>query len=44
MATKHKSSKQKISAKDREENRKFLIVLAVTTLFLILLMYFIFVA
>jgi hypothetical protein len=42
MTTKHKSSKQKISAKDREGNRKFLLVVAIATLALMLLMYFIF--
>jgi RsiW-degrading membrane proteinase PrsW (M82 family) len=43
MASKQKLTKQKISAKDREDNRKFLIVLAVATLVLMLLMYFIYV-
>lgn len=42
MSTKHRTPKQKISAKDREDNRKFLIVLAVATVALMLLMYFIF--
>lgn len=42
MATKHKTPKQKITAKDREDNRKFLIVLAIATVALMLLMYFIF--
>ena len=42
MATKQKLTKQKISVKDREDNRKFLIVLAVATVALMLLMYFIF--
>jgi hypothetical protein len=43
MATKQKLTKQKISAKDREDNRKFLIVLGIATLVLVALMYFIFV-
>ena len=42
MSTKHKSTKQKITVKDREDNRKFLIVLAIATIALMLLMYFIF--
>ncbi len=42
MSTKHRSTKEKISAKDREDNRKFLIVLALATVALMLLMYFIF--
>jgi hypothetical protein len=42
MATKHKTPKQKITAKDREDNRKFLLVLAIATVVLMLLMYFIF--
>jgi hypothetical protein len=42
MATKQKLTKEKISAKDREDNRKFLFVLAVATAVLMLLMYFIF--
>jgi RsiW-degrading membrane proteinase PrsW (M82 family) len=43
MATKQRAPKQKITAKEREENRKFLIVVAVATLVLMLLMYFIYV-
>ena len=43
MTTKHRSPKQKISIKDREDNRKFLLVLAIATVVLMLLMYFIFV-
>lgn len=42
MATKQKLTKEKISAKDREDNRKFFLVLAVATALLMLLMYFIF--
>lgn len=42
MSIKHKSTKQKISAKDREDNRKFFIVLGLATVALMLLMYFIF--
>jgi hypothetical protein len=44
MTTKHKTSKRQSFAKqDKEDNRKFLIVLAVATLALMLLMYIIFV-
>ena len=43
MAAKQKLTKQKISAKDREDNRKFLIVVAIATVALMLLMYFIFI-
>lgn len=42
MSTKQKLTKQKTTVKDREDNRKFLIVLAVATAALMLLMYFIF--
>lgn len=42
MATKQKLTKEKTSAKDREDNRKFFIVLAVATAALMVLMYFIF--
>jgi hypothetical protein len=41
MATKSRTSKQKISEKDREDNRKFFIVVALATLALVLLVYFI---
>lgn len=43
MATKNRQPKQKVTAKDREENRKFLIVVALATVALMLLMYFIYV-
>lgn len=43
MATRHKTSKQKISAKDREDNRKFITILAIATVLLMILMYIIFV-
>lgn len=40
MSTKHKQTKGQQAAKDREDNRKFLIVLAISTALLMLLMYF----
>lgn len=41
---KHKSTpKQKFATKDREDNRKFLLVLAIATIALMLVMYFAFV-
>lgn len=43
MATKSKPGKQNLKAKDAEENRKFLIIVALATLLLMILMYFIFV-
>ncbi len=43
MTTKHKTPKQKFAKQDKEDNRKFLLVLAVATLVLMLLMYIIFV-
>jgi len=42
MATKQKWTKEKITSKDREDNRKFLLVLAISTAALMVLMYFIF--
>jgi len=42
MATKQRFTKRRQSAKDREENRKFITILAVATVLLMLLMYFIF--
>lgn len=41
--TKHRNPKQKYQTQDREDNRKFLTVLAVATILLMLLMYFLFV-
>jgi cytochrome c-type biogenesis protein CcmH/NrfG len=40
--SKHKLTKQKQSTQDKEDNRKFLIVLAVATIALMLVMYFAF--
>ena len=40
--TKHKVTKQKQSAHDREDNRKFLLILAIATILLMLVMYFAF--
>ncbi len=42
MSTKHKTSKPQRSAKDAEERRKFLTAVAVATLLLMVLMYYIF--
>ena len=43
MSTKHKTGKpQRSSAKDAEERRKFLTAVAVATLLLMVLMYYIF--
>lgn len=42
MSTKQKVTKQQRNAKDREENRRFMTILAVSTVLLMLLMYFIF--
>ncbi len=41
--TKYKRSNKGIGAKDREDNRKFLTVLAIATVLLMLVMYFAFV-
>jgi hypothetical protein len=41
--SKHRVSKPKQSGQDREDNRKFLMVLAVATVLLMLIMYFAFV-
>jgi hypothetical protein len=41
--SKHRVSKPKQSEQDREDNRKFLMVLAVATVLLMLIMYFAFV-
>jgi hypothetical protein len=41
--TKHKPAKQKYAAQDREDNRKFLLVLAIATIVLMVVMYFAFV-
>ena len=43
MSIKQKFSRQHKSEKDRAENRKFLLILAVSTLALMALMYFAFV-
>jgi len=40
MSVHKKLSKQEQDAKDREENRKFMIIVGISTLVLILLMYF----
>lgn len=42
MAAKHKFTKKQQSSKDRENNRKFIIVMALVTLALMALMYFAF--
>jgi hypothetical protein len=42
MATKQKLTKQQQAAKDRAENRKFIAILAISTLLLMVLMYLIF--
>jgi hypothetical protein len=41
--SKHKAPKQKFAEQDREDNRKFLLVLAVATVLLMVVMYFAFV-
>ena len=41
--SKHRITKQKPSAHDREDNRKFLVILAISTVLLMLVMYFAFV-
>lgn len=43
MSTKHKSSKQNLKVKDKEDNRKFISILILSTILLMVLMYFIFV-
>ena len=40
--TKYNRNKKNLSAKDREENRKFMTVLAIATVILMLIMYFAF--
>ncbi len=42
MASKHKFTRQRQTTKDREEMRKFLMIVAIATLALMVLMYFIF--
>lgn len=42
MSTKHKLTKEQQAAKDREENRKFLIILGIATIALMVLMYLLF--
>lgn len=42
MSTKHKLTKEQQTAKDREENRKFLVVLGLATIALMVLMYLLF--
>ena len=44
MSIKQKMKKQKVAEKDREDNRKFVIILAVATLALMVLMYVLLVA
>jgi predicted nucleic acid-binding Zn ribbon protein len=42
MSTKHKPSKQEVQKRDQEENRKFMMVLAIATAVLVIIMYLIF--
>lgn len=42
MTTKHRHTKQKRTEQDREDNRKFMMVLAIATLALMAVMYLIF--
>jgi hypothetical protein len=43
MTTKHKAGKSNFKAKDKEDNKKFVTILVVSTILLMVLMYFIFV-
>jgi hypothetical protein len=43
MTTKHKTGKQNFKSKDKEDNKKFIMILAISTVLLIVLMYIIFV-
>lgn len=43
MSTKHKVNKQQQVRQDREDNRKFITIVAISTLLLMVLLYYVFV-